>query len=155
MRTQETVRALNRLVRTCRGSEARCRALAASASTLELARLVLASGEEWSRQGDELQALVLLLDARPETRPWRGAGLLRVRLLVSRLLVGEGDSPALAAWEAMQARAVRGYNDALKSYWPERIRRTVRQQAERAERRLACIVSLRGRYALQAHGGRL
>lgn len=155
MRTQETVRALNRLIRMCRTAEARCRALARFPRTIDVARLLRAASDEWSRHGDELQALVLLLDGKPQTRPFAGGWLLQARMLANRLLFVNMDTPALAAWETVQGNAVRGYNEALESYWPERIRRTVRLQADRSEDRFGRIAGLRGRYALHSQGGRL
>ncbi len=155
MRTQETVRALNRLIRICRTAEDRCRVLARFPRTADVARMLRAASEEWSRHGDELQALVLLLNGKPQTRPSAGGLLLQARMLVSRVLFVSADAPALAAWANVQAEAVRGYIEALKSYWPERIRRTVRLQADRAEDRYGRIASLRGRYALHAPAGRL
>lgn len=148
MRTQETVRALNWLIRMCRTAEDRCGVLGRAARTTDVARLLQAASEEWSRHGDELQALVLLLDGKPQTRPFPGGWLLQVRMLANRALFVNMDPPALAAWEVVQGEAVRGYNEALKSYWPERIRRTVRLQADRAEDRYGRIAALRGRYAL-------
>lgn len=155
MRTQETVRALNRLIRTCRTAEDRCRVLARFSRTPEVAQLLGAASEEWSRHGDELQALVLLLDGRPRTRPSAGRWLLQARMLANRALFANMDTPALAGWETVQGEAVRGYTDALKSYWPERIRRTVRLQAERSADRYGRIAGLRGRYGLHTQGGRL
>lgn len=155
MRTQETVLALNRLIRICRTAEERCRALARFPRTCDVARLLRAASEEWSRHGDELQALVLLLDGKPQTRPEAGGWLLQARLLANRALFANMDTPTLAAWENVHGSAVRGYIEALKSYWPERIRRTVRLQADRAEDRYGRITGLRGRYALHAPGGRV
>jgi uncharacterized protein (TIGR02284 family) len=155
MHMQETVRALNGLIRICRTSEERCRALAGFARTPEVAHMLRGASEEWSRHGDELQALVLHLDGKPRTRAAAGGWLMRLRMLASRALFVNMDMPTLAAWEVVQGEAVRGYIDALRSYWPERIRRTVRLQADRAEDRYGRIAGLRGRYALHAPGGRL
>lgn len=155
MRTQETVLALNQLIRVCRTAERRCGVLARLPLTVDVARLLRAASEEWSRQGDELQALVLLLGGKPQTRPEGGGWLLQARMLANRSLFARVDAPALAAWETVQGKAVHGYVEALKSYWPERIRRTVRLQADRAGDRYGRIAGLRGRYALQAPGDRL
>jgi uncharacterized protein (TIGR02284 family) len=155
MRLQETIRALNRLICICRTSEERCRVLARFPRTPEVAQLLRGASEEWSRHGDELQALVLLLDGKPWTRASAGGWLLLLRMLANRVLFVNMDTPALAAWEMVQGDAVRGYIVALRSYWPERIRRTVRLQADRAEDRYGRIGALRGRYALQTPGGRL
>ena len=155
MRTQQTIRALNRLIGICRTSEARCRVLARHARSDEVAHLLRGGSEEWSRHRDELQALVLILDGEPRTRASAGGWILRLRMLANRALFANTDLPVLAAWEIVQTDAVRGYIAALESYWPERIRRTVRLQADRAEDRCARIAALRGRYALHSPGGRL
>jgi uncharacterized protein (TIGR02284 family) len=155
MRTQETIRALNHLTRVCRSAEQRCGVLGRATRSADLARLLRAASEEWSRHGDELQALVLLLGGRPVTRPAPGAWLLGARMVLNRALFADMETPVLAAWHRLQASAVRGYIDALESYWPERIRRTVRLQADRAEGRYGRIAGLRGRYALHSTGGRL
>jgi uncharacterized protein (TIGR02284 family) len=155
MRLQETVLALNRLIRICRASEARCLVLARFARTADVAHHLRGASEEWSRNGDELQALVLLLDGKPRTRASASGWWLRLRMLASRALFVNMDTPALAAWETVQGNAVRGYIEALRSYWPERIRRTVRLQADRAEDRYGRIASVRGRYALHTPGSRL
>jgi hypothetical protein len=132
----------------CRTAEDRCRVLARFSRSTDVARVLHAGSEEWSRHGDELQALVLLLDGKPQTRPFAGRWLLQARMLVSLALFVNMDTPALAAWETIQGKTVRGYIEALESYWPERIRRTVRLQADRAEDRYGRIAALRGRYAL-------
>jgi uncharacterized protein (TIGR02284 family) len=155
MRMQETIRALNRLIGICRTSEERCRLLAGFARSAEVAHVLRGASEEWSRHGDELQALVLLLGGKPRTRASAGAWLLRLRMLANRALFVNTDTPALAAWEIVQGDAVRGYIASLRSYWPERIRRTVRLQADRAEDRYGRIAGLRGRYALHTPGSRL
>jgi len=152
MRTRETVRTLNRLIRTCRDAEELCIALAGTAESAGLASLLRYRSEEWARQGDELQALVLLLRGEPETRASPAAPLLRAWLLLKASALGATDLPALEAWQRMQHRAALRYEEALNGYLPERIRRTVSLQSDRIEDRFGQIVTLRGQYALHTHG---
>lgn len=152
MRTRETIRTLNRLIQTCRDSEEFCRALSDAAETEGLTNSLRRRSEEWGRQGDELQALVLLLDGEPETGGTPSAWLSRARLIAKSALLGPSDMPALEQWQHMQQRAVDRYEEALSSYLPERIRRTVSLQADRIDDRGGQIVSLRGQYALHTHG---
>jgi len=61
MRTQATIRTLNTLIRACRDSEELCAVCGDSVESAGLRSLLRYRSEEWGRQGDELQALVLLL----------------------------------------------------------------------------------------------
>ncbi|MEP7247042.1 MAG: DUF2383 domain-containing protein, partial [Gammaproteobacteria bacterium] len=65
MRTQATIRILNRLIRTCRDGEDVCGACSDATESPGLRSLMRYRSEEWGRQGDELQALVLLLGGKP------------------------------------------------------------------------------------------
>ncbi len=65
MRLFGTVWTLNSLIRTCRDGEAVCRAWSGTARSPDLCHLLSARSQEWARQADELQALVLLFEGRP------------------------------------------------------------------------------------------
>lgn len=152
MRTQETIRTLNRLIQTCRDSEELCRTLSDAAETQPLASALRSRSEEWARQGDELQALVLHLDGEPETGGTPSAWLLRARMIAKAALLGPRDMPTIEAWERMHQQAAHRYEEALSSYLPARIRRTVSLQADRVDDRSGQMGRLRGRYALHTHG---
>ena len=61
MQPQTTAATLNKLIRTCRDGEAICRIWSHAAGSPDVRDLLRERSQDWSRQGDELQALVLLL----------------------------------------------------------------------------------------------
>lgn len=152
MLTQETIRTLNRLVQTCRDGEELCRALSETAATPALADTLRSRSEGWARQGDELQALVLTLDGRPETHGTPAGWLSRARLRAQRATRGRSDAAALVEWESLRARASERYEEALERYLPERVRRTVSLQALRLAGGRGAAAAARGRYVLHTHG---
>jgi uncharacterized protein (TIGR02284 family) len=92
-------------------------------------------GEEWSRHGDELQALVLLLGGEPATSASLSAGLQSLWLECRYTVVGRSDSAAVEGCESVQQFALGCYEAALAGYLPERIRQTVSLQARRIAER--------------------
>jgi uncharacterized protein (TIGR02284 family) len=152
VRKQETVRTLNRLIQTCRDSEEFCRALSQRAASALLASSLRERGEEWSRRGDELQALVLSVQGEPVTRGSPAGWLTRTRVRAGSAMAKRSDAGTLEDWQRLQQRAEHCYEEALESYLPERIRRTVSLQADRVHDRSGPIMSRRGQYALHAQG---
>jgi uncharacterized protein (TIGR02284 family) len=142
MRTQDTVRILNRLTRVCRDGERFCRACARPRVSAELRRMLRDRSEEWARLGDELQALVLLLNGEPVTSGTLAAGPLRAWLALRTMLPGSSDAAIVEAWVKMQREAWERYAEAVSGYLPERIRRTVGLQADRISDRSDQIAAL-------------
>ena len=62
------------------------------------------------------------------------------------------DLAAIEVWQQVQRRGMDRYDEALASYLPERIRRTVALQANRILDRSEKIGMLRGEYALHSQG---
>jgi len=131
MHTQDTIRTLNRLIRVCRDAEEFCRVGAGRARRADLSVLLRTRSEEWGRLGDELQALVLLLDGAPATNGTGAAHARRLWLVLRTALSASADTAIVAAWEDMQHSAWECYAEAISGYLPERIRRTVGLQADR------------------------
>lgn len=152
MRTQETIRTLNRLIRTCRDGERFCRVGMAAAESAGLRALLRYRSEEWGRQGDELQALVLLLDGEPATAGTPAARMRCAWTALRAATFGPSDLPVVEQWQRLQQRALDRYEEALDGYLPERIRRTVQLQAERVLERCDQIGALRGQCAIHSHG---
>jgi len=152
MRTQATIRTLNKLIRTCRDSEELCSVCADAVSSPGLRSLMRYRSEEWGRQGDELQALVLLLGGNPATSASFHAYLSGAWLGFKTTLLGPSDLVALEAWQQLQTHGMDRYGAALGSYLPERIRRTVGLQANRILDRSEKIGMLRGEYTLHSQG---
>jgi len=152
MRTQATIRTLNKLIRTCRDSEELCGACAEAVESPGLRSLMRYRSEEWGRQGDELQALVLLLGGNPATSASFHAHLSAIRHGFKTALAGPSDLVAIEAWQQLQKRAMGRYEEALATYLPERIRRTVSLQANRILDRSEKIGMLRGEYTLHSQG---
>jgi uncharacterized protein (TIGR02284 family) len=147
MRTPETIKTLNKLIQTCRDAEIMCGTWSAAADSTHLQWRLRHRAEEWGRQGDELQALVLLLGGEPETA---ATSLTRLRAgwVMSRALVlGGSDSPALDGCELAHQRALGHYEAALAGYLPERIRTTVGLQARQISARCDRVIEPRGRIA--------
>lgn len=138
MHIEDTVRALNRLIRACRDSEDFCGAAARRAVGTDLASVLRHRGEEWGRLGDELQALVLLLDGEPATSATLAARARHLAFSARLAVLGPADATIIAAWQSAERQAEARYLEAIDGYLPERIRRTVSLQADhvigRAER---------------------
>jgi len=135
MRTVETVSTLNRLIRTCRDAEQLCETWGRTAESAHLRNRFGRRSQEWGRQGDELQALVLLLGGEPETAATLAARAQCLWVACRSAVAGRRDAPGVDGCERAQQRALRRYEQALSGYLPERIRRTVSQQAERISAR--------------------
>jgi len=150
MRTQDTIRTLNRLIATCRDTETLCAQCATTVAEPALRTLLAYRRDEWSRQGDELQALVLLLGGEPATAGRWTARLARAGFGLRFALLGANDAAVLAAWQRAQQDAIDAYEEALSGYLPERIRRTLGLHADRLADRHEQIVRLRGRFAIQS-----
>jgi uncharacterized protein (TIGR02284 family) len=143
MRAQETIRTLNRLIRSCRGAEAFCRACSATRGAEQLRTVLRHRSEEWGRHGDELQALVLMLGGEPATGTAGGGLVRRTSLACKALLLGSTEALVLEEWQFEQQRVLNRYEEALRDYLARRIRRTVTVQAARINQRLEQIESLR------------
>src|SRR5690606_22613895 len=148
MRTQETIRTLNKLIQTCRDGEELCRACGEAVDSPGLRTLLRYRSEEWGRQGDELQALVLLLGGEPAVGGTHAARVLRAWFAVEAAIGGPSGLPMLESWQRDQQRALDRYEEALSGYLPERIRRTVSLQADRVVDRYEQIGGLREQYAI-------
>ena len=146
-----TVRTLNALIRTCRDGEAACRAWGGAAQSSDLCELLRQRSQEWARQADELQALVLLFDGRPARAGTRGARLLAAWVNAKAALLGRSDLPVVLDCEHMQRRALRRYQQALGGSLPERVRRTLTLQASRLCAHHHRLEDLRGHLAAQSH----
>ncbi len=146
MPSSRTVQQLNGLIRTCRNGEVNCRAWSGAADSEELRGLLLERSEEWARQADELQALVLLFGGRPASLgSWTGH-LLAAWIELKSALLGRNDLPVLLDWEHAQRGAMRRYRHALEGRLPERIRRTVTLQAQRLFAHQHLLEELCGRF---------
>jgi len=148
MRARETIRTLNRLIRSCRGVEAFCRACGTMRGAAQLRTLLRHRSEEWGRHGDELQALVLMLGGEPATGSATDTLARRAWLACRALLLGSSEALVLEEWQFEQQRALNRYEEALRGYPARRIRRTVTVQAARITQRLEQIESLRQEYAV-------
>jgi uncharacterized protein (TIGR02284 family) len=146
-----TVRALNGLIRTCRDGEAACRAWSGAAQTLGLRELLHERSQEWARQADELQALVLLFEGRPARAGTLGGWVLAVWVTAKAALLGRSDLPVVLDWEHVQRRALRRYQHVLSGSLPERARRTLTLQASRLSAHHHRLEDLRGHFAAQSH----
>jgi uncharacterized protein (TIGR02284 family) len=142
MNKQETIRILNRLIRTCRDSEELCRTLSDGAGSVNVVRSLRNRSEQWSRRGDELQALVLFLGGEPETGGSPAGWLSRARMVAKSAVLGHRDIPALEEWQRSQQQAVHRYKEALNGYLPERVRRTITLQAGRVDGRRGQVLSM-------------
>lgn len=152
MRTQATIRILNRLIRACRDGEEICGACSDTTESAGLRSLLRYRSEEWGRQGDELQALVLLLGGTPAVSSSSWGNLSATWLGVRTAFLGKSDATAIEFWQTIQSRGLERYEAALNGYLPERIRRTVSLHARRVLDRSEKIGILRGEYALPTHG---
>jgi uncharacterized protein (TIGR02284 family) len=151
MHTKQTIRTLNHLVRTCRGTENLLRVCADGTDTSTLRVLLQERSQEWGRNGDELQALVLLLGGVPATTAGFFARLSGARALIKSAALGPADPAMVVEWQGAQDRALQRYETALQGYLPERIRRTLTLQMDRAVRASHYIGQLRERYEPRSH----
>ena len=142
MRAQDTIRILNRLIQVCRDGEALCRVCARRKVGAELQALLRTRRDEWGRLGDELQALVLLLNGEPAKGGTVAASALRAALVLRTSLGSSVQGAVLDAWQRMQVEALERYSEAMSGYLPERIRRTVGLQVDRISDRLQQIGTL-------------
>ncbi len=147
MDPRRTVRTLNRLIRTSRDGEAVCRAWSEMAASPDLQDLLRERSEEWGRQGDELQALVLLFGGRPARLGTVSGQLLETWILLKGTVLGRSDLPVVLDWEHAQRRALRVYAQALQGRLSERIRRTLTLQAARLSAHHHRFEDLRGQFA--------
>lgn len=152
MRTRDTIKTLNALIRTCRDAEYLCQICSNGVISEDLHTLMTHRSEEWARQGDELQALVLLLGGLPSNAGSIGAHLTGAWATVRNTIIGRSDLSAVEDWQHMQERSLDRYQEALSGYMPERIRRTIGLQADRTIERLEQISALCGQYAINAQG---
>lgn len=150
MRTQATIRILNRLIRTTRDGEEICGACSDATESAGLRCLLRYRSEEWGRQGDELQALVLLLGGIPATSSTTLANLTATWIGLRIAVLGKSDTAAIEVWQRVQEGGLQRYEEALNGYLPERIRRTVGLQARRVLDRSQKIGMLRGEYEVPA-----
>jgi uncharacterized protein (TIGR02284 family) len=146
-----TLRALNALIRTCRDGEAVCRAWGGAAQSPGLRELLWQRSQEWARQADELQALVLLFGGRPARAGTVGGRVLAAWVAGKAALLGRSDLPIVLDWEHVQRRALRRYQHALRGSLPERVRRTLTLQASRLSAHHHRLEDLRGHFAAQSH----
>jgi uncharacterized protein (TIGR02284 family) len=131
MNVPATIATLNGLIRTCRDAQWLCTSWGRKAASPNLQARFRVRGEEWAGHGDELQALVLLLGGEPATSASLSAGLQSLWLECRYTVLGRSDSAAMEGCESVQQFALGCYEQALAGYLPERIRQTVRLQAER------------------------
>ena len=147
MPSHTTIATLNRLIRSCRDVEDLCTACSEAVRDPALATPLHHRGEDWGRQADELQALVLLLGGEPAINgSWR-APLSRLWLSTKSAFLGPDDFVVLDTCLHAQLDALERFEDALEGYLPERIRRTVSLHAARMTDRVEAIEGLRGAYA--------
>jgi uncharacterized protein (TIGR02284 family) len=146
-----TTRTLNRLIRVCRDGEAVCRAWSEAAESTDLRDLLRARSEQWARQADELQALVLLFGGRPARLGTIGGRWLSVWIAAKTALCGRSDLPVVLDWEHVQRGALRRYQYALHGRFPERVRRTLTLQASRLSAHHHHLEDLRGHFAAHSH----
>ena len=147
MRTADTIRTLNNLIRTCRDAESLCGVWGETAESAHLRHRLCHRSEEWGRQGDELQALVLLLGGEPARAATAIAGGQGIWEGVRTMILGRSDSRALDGCEQTQQYALGRYEEALGGYLPERIRRTIGLQARQISARCDRISEPRGHFA--------
>jgi len=150
MHIEDTIRILNRLIRVCRDGEDFCGAGARGAAAAELGAVLRHRGEEWGRLGDELQALVLLLDGEPASSATVAARMRHWGLGVRLALLGAADATIISAWQRIERQAEARYLEAIEGYLPERIRRTVSLQTDRVVGRAEQIGDLLENVALHS-----
>ncbi len=151
MYPRRTLRTLNGLIRTCRDGEALCTAWSDAAQTSDLRELLRDRSQEWARQADELQALVLLFDGSPARLGSLGGLLLAVWIGAKTALLGRSDLPVVLDWELVQRGALRRYQQALCEPLPARVRRTLTLQASQLSARHHRLEDIRGHFAAHFH----
>lgn len=147
MNASATIGTLNKLIRTCRDAEWLCTSWSRTAQSTHLRTRFRLRAEEWGRQGDELQALVLLLGGEPATSATLTAGLQSLWVECRYTVLGRNDSAAVEGCETIQQFALGCYERALAGYLPERIRRTVSLQAKQISARCDRRVESRESFA--------
>jgi uncharacterized protein (TIGR02284 family) len=147
MHIEDMIRTLNRLIRVCRDGEGFCGAAARGAASADLQEMLRHRSEEWGRLGDELQALVLLLNGEPATSATLAARARHLGLGARLAMPGSADATIIAAWQSIERKAEARYLEAIEGYLPERIRRTVSLQADRVIGRAERIGGLLGQVA--------
>jgi uncharacterized protein (TIGR02284 family) len=150
MYVEETIRTLNRLIRVCRNCEDFCGAAARRAAGADLGAVLCHRGDEWGRLGDELQALVLLLDGEPVTSADFAARARHLGLCARLVVLGPADATVITGWQGIERQAETSYLEAIEGYLPERIRRTVSLQADRVVGRAERIGGLLGHIAIHS-----
>jgi uncharacterized protein (TIGR02284 family) len=152
MRVQQTIRTLNDLIRTCRGTERLCRVGSLYAESSDLAALLNDRVDEWGRLGDELQALVLLFGGNPARRGAANLFALARWLSFKAAAFGASDWWVIDSCHAAQQRALQHYEHALGDRLPQRIRHTVSLQTDRIMDRLDTLDRLRRQLEYPAAG---
>jgi uncharacterized protein (TIGR02284 family) len=147
MRTADTIKTLNNLIRTCRDAESLSRAWGHTARSAHMRTRLRHRSEEWGRQGDELQALVLLLGGDPARTPTFVARFQCAWVATRVAIVGRSDAPVQDESEDVQQHALGRYEEALGGYLPERIRRTISLQARQVSARCDRMLEPRGHFA--------
>jgi uncharacterized protein (TIGR02284 family) len=121
------------------------------AQSPDLRDLLRERSQEWARQADELQALVLLFDGHPARLGTLGARLLSAWIGIKTALLGRSDLAVVLDWELEQRGALRRYQQALGEALPERVRRTLNLQASRLSAHHHRLEDLRGHFAAHFH----
>lgn len=150
MRLGTTIHTLNTLVRTCRDSDAIHRAGANVVASADLRNLLRSRADEWGRRGDELQALVLMMDGTPVCSGNPGARVLCLWVAAKAAVLGRSDATGLEACHHAQVHALDEYEQALETYMPERIRRTLTLQADRIADRAEALHALLSQYSINS-----
>ncbi|HEY4210880.1 MAG TPA: PA2169 family four-helix-bundle protein [Steroidobacteraceae bacterium] len=151
MSARQSIRTLNRLVQTCRDGEAACAAWSAAVASPDLEEGLWHRSQEWGRQGDELQALVLLLGGRPARTATPAGRALRGWILLKRVFLGRSDLSVVLGWEQAQRNALRRYQHALEGTQPAQVHRTLLLQAARLSDHHHHLEDLVGRFAAHSY----
>ena len=154
LRPGATLRTLNTLVRTCRDSDAIHRAAANVVVSADLRNLLRSRAEAWGRRGEELQALVLMMDGTPACSGNAGARVLSLWVAVKAAVLGHADAMGLEVCDHAQMHALDEYEQALEAYMPERIRRTLTLQADRIADRAEALDALLDQYSTHSQSVR-
>ncbi|MEP7246700.1 MAG: PA2169 family four-helix-bundle protein [Gammaproteobacteria bacterium] len=150
MHKRETVQTLNTLIQTCRATEDLSLACARTVRTAAFAGLLRSRADDWGRQGDELQALVLTLGAVPARLAKLTASGLCGWVALKAVLLGPSDMRNLEACQHGELRALHRYDQALIGYLPERIRRTLTLHAQRIASRTEAMHVLLGQLSARS-----
>lgn len=152
MPRQAMIATLDRLVRRCRDAEELCRACSEAVRDATLRATLTKLSEDWARQADELQALVLLLSGIPSLAGTLRSRVTKLWLRAESALLGPDDLLVLNTSMHAQLRVLEAYEEALESDFPERIRHTVTEHARRIADRVEAIRGLRGKHAPLSQG---